>query len=128
MDYEYFLKRCKLIAIDLSKQIQLENSDLKEEINFIGRLERNEGAAMFFIIERSEETTFESSQNSEMKFANLLGNATINLQNLQRKNGMLSMIRMIETMVMEMKMVQPLNLKLKSLNEIFVIIQTHIFL
>ena len=128
MDYEYFLKRCKLIAIDLSKQIQLENSDLKEQINFIGRLERNEGAAMFFIIERSEETTFESSQNSEMKFANLLGNATINLQNLQRKNGMLSMIRMIETMVMEMKMVQPLNLKLKSLNEIFVIIQTHIFL
>ena len=128
MDYEYFLKRCKLIAIDLSKQIQLENSDLKEQINFIGRLERNEGAAMFFIIERSEETTFESLQNSEMKFANLLGNATINLQNLQRKNGMLSMIRMIETMVMEMKMVQPLNLKLKSLNEIFVIIQTHIFL
>ena len=128
MDYEYFLKRCKLIAIDLSKQIQLENSDLKEQINFIGRLERNEGAAMFFIIERSEETTFESSQNSEMKFANLLGNATINLQNLQRKNGMLSMIRMIETMVMEMKMVQPLNLKLRSLNQILVIIQTHIFL
>ena len=128
MDYEYFLKRYKLIAIDLTKQIELENSDLKEQINFIGRLERNEGAAMFFIIERSEETTFESSQNSEMKFANLLGNATINLQNLQRKNGMLSMIRMIETMVMEMKMVQPLNLKLKSLNEIFVIIQTHIFL
>ena len=26
------------------------------------------------------------------------------------------------------KMVQPLNLKLKSLNQIFVIIQTHIFL
>ena len=128
MDYEYFLKHCKLIAIDLSNQIQLENSDLKEQINFIGRLERNEGAAMFFIIERSEETTFEFSQNSEMKFENLLGNATMNLQNLQRENGMLSMIRMIETMVMEMKMVQPLNLKLKSLNEIFVIIQMHVFL
>ena len=28
-------------------------------MNFIGRLERNEGATMFFIIEKSEETTFE---------------------------------------------------------------------
>ena len=34
------------------------------------------------------------------------------------------MIKIIETMVMEMKMVQPLSLKLKSLNQIFVIIQT----
>ena len=64
MDYEYFLKRNKLIAIDLSKQFELENSDLKEQINFTGRLER-----------KSEEKTFEFSQNSEMKFANLPGNA-----------------------------------------------------
>ena len=44
--------------MDLSKQIQLENPDLKQKINFIGRLKRNEGVAMFFIIEKSEETTF----------------------------------------------------------------------
>ena len=75
LDYEYFSKYYKLIAIDLSKQIELENPDLKQQINFIGRLERNEGATMFFIIEKSEEKTFEFSQNSEMKFANLLGNA-----------------------------------------------------
>ena len=31
-------------------------------------------------------------------------------------------------MVKEMKIAQPLNLKPKSLNQIFVIIQTHIFL
>ena len=31
---------------------------------FIGKLERNKGAAMFFIIEKSEETTFIFSQNS----------------------------------------------------------------
>ena len=43
--------------------MQLENADLKQ-INFIGKLERNEGATMFFIIEKSEETTFEFSQNS----------------------------------------------------------------
>ena len=29
LDYEYFSKHCKLIAIDLSKQIELENIDLK---------------------------------------------------------------------------------------------------
>ena len=33
-----------------------------------------------------------------------------------------------QAMVMEMKMVQPLNLKIKSLNQISVTIQTHIFL
>ena len=47
LDYEYFSKHYKLIAIDLSKQIELENPDLKQQINFIGGLERNEGATMF---------------------------------------------------------------------------------
>ena len=68
LDCEYFSKHCKLIAIDLSKQIELENSDLKEQINFIGRLERDDGATMFFVIEKSEETTFEFSQNSVTVF------------------------------------------------------------
>ena len=88
LDYEYFSKHYKLIAIDLSKQIELENSDLKQQINFIGRLKRDEGATMFFIIEKSEETTFEFSQNTvtvvwfwlrikieTQKTANLLGDA-----------------------------------------------------
>ena len=39
LDYEYFSKYYKLIAIDLSKQIELENPDLKQQINFIRRLE-----------------------------------------------------------------------------------------
>ena len=60
----YFPKHYKLIAIDLSKRTELENSDLKQQINFIGRLERNEGATMFFIVEKSEETTFEFKQNA----------------------------------------------------------------
>ena len=63
LDYEHFSKPYKLIAIDLSKQIELENSDLKQQINFIGKLE-DDRATMFFIIEKSEETTFEFSQNS----------------------------------------------------------------
>ena len=64
LDYKYFSKHYKLIAIDFSKQIELENSDLKKQINFIGRLERNKGATMFFIIEKSEEITFEFKQNA----------------------------------------------------------------
>ena len=53
LDYVYFLKHYKLIAIDLSDQIELENSDLKQQINFIGKLEENE-VTFFFIIETSE--------------------------------------------------------------------------
>ena len=64
LNYEYFSKHYKLIAIDLSKQTELENSDLKQQINFIGRLTINEGEPMFFIIEKLEETTFEFSQNA----------------------------------------------------------------
>ena len=63
LDYEYFSKHYRLIAIDLSKQIELENPDLKQQINFIGRLERNGGATVFFIIEKLEETTFKFSLN-----------------------------------------------------------------
>ena len=64
LDYKYFSKHYKLIATDLSKQIELENPDLKQQIDFIGRLERNERATTFFIMEKSEETTFEFSQNA----------------------------------------------------------------
>ena len=63
LDYEYFKDHYKLIAIDLSKQIELENPDLKQQINFIARLEEN-NTTMFFMIEKKEETTFDFSQNS----------------------------------------------------------------
>ena len=56
-------KHYKPIAIDLSKQIELKNPDLRQQINFIGKLEEDK-ATMFFIIEKSEETTFEFLQNS----------------------------------------------------------------
>ena len=62
LDYKYFSKHCKLIVIDLSKQTEFENSDLKQQINFIGRLK--EDATMFFIIKKKEETTCDLSQNS----------------------------------------------------------------
>ena len=63
LNCEYFKDHYQLIAIDLSKQIELENLDLKQQISFIGKLEEN-NATMFFIIEKKEETTFDFSQNS----------------------------------------------------------------
>ena len=57
LDYEYFSKYYRLIAIDLRKQIELENLDLKQQINFIGRLEEN-NATMFFIIEKKKRNHF----------------------------------------------------------------------
>ena len=56
LDYEYFSKHYKLIPIDLSKKVEL-----KQQINFIGKVEEDE-AAIFFIIEKSEGTTFEFLQ------------------------------------------------------------------
>ena len=47
LDYEYFSKHYKLIAIDLNKQIELENLDLRQQINFTGKLE-DDKATMFF--------------------------------------------------------------------------------
>ena len=56
LDYEYFTKHYKLIAVDLSKQTELENPDLKQQINFIGRLEVN--ALIFFIIGKKGKNSF----------------------------------------------------------------------
>ena len=62
LDYDYFKKHYKLIAIDLSKQQVLqENEDLVQQINFIGKLE--EAANIFIIIEKKENTILEFSQN-----------------------------------------------------------------
>ena len=62
LDFAYFKENYKLIATDLSKQTKLKDP---QQVNFIGKLENQDlGATMFFIIEKSEETTFNFSQNS----------------------------------------------------------------
>ena len=66
LNFGYFKENYKLIAIDLSKQINLNDP---QKINFIGKLENQVyEATMFFVIEKSEETTFNFSQN----FVNIL--------------------------------------------------------
>ena len=61
LDFAYFKENYRLIATDLSKQTKLKDP---QQINFIGKLSKRNGATMFFIIEKSEETTFNFSQNS----------------------------------------------------------------
>ena len=52
----------------------------------------------------------------------------MNLQSLRQENGMLSLIKITQNMVKEMKMIQPFNLKQKLLKHLFVVVQMHIFL
>ena len=61
LDFGYFKKDYELIATDLSKQTELKDP---QQISFNGRLLNTRGATMFFIIEKSEETTFNFLQNS----------------------------------------------------------------
>ena len=62
LDYDYFKKHYKLIAIDLSKQQVLqENEDLIQQINFIGRL--TEAANILIKIEKNDNIILEFSQN-----------------------------------------------------------------
>ena len=59
LDYLYFKKYYKLIAIDLSKQ-QKVDADAKpiQQIEFTGGLDRAEASTMFFIIKKAERDSF----------------------------------------------------------------------
>ena len=59
LDFAYFKEYCRLVAADLSKQIKLKDP---QQFNVIGKLENQ--ATVFFIIEKSEKTTFEFLENS----------------------------------------------------------------
>ena len=58
-DFANFKENYKLIAIDLTKQTKLKDP---QQISFTGKLENQDhGATMFFIIKKSEKTTFNFS-------------------------------------------------------------------
>ena len=61
LDFTYFKENYRLIATDLSKQTKSKDP---QQISFIEKLDEANGATMFFIVEKSEETTFNFSQNS----------------------------------------------------------------
>ena len=61
LDFGYFKENYKSIAIDLSKQTKSKDP---QPISFIGKHDKDNGATMFFITKKSEETTFNFLQNS----------------------------------------------------------------
>ena len=62
LNFAYFNENYRLIAIDLGKKTKLKDP---QQNNFIDKLENQaNGATVFFIIEKSQETTFEFLQNS----------------------------------------------------------------
>ena len=65
LDYPYFKENHKMIAIDLSRQNELD-ADPKaiQQINFTANLDRAGNATIFFIIEEVKETVFEFSQGT----------------------------------------------------------------
>ena len=49
LDYLYHQNYYKLIGIDLSRQ---KNTSIQQRINFVGNLEEDDGATMFFVSEK----------------------------------------------------------------------------
>ena len=61
LDYFYHQNYYKLIGIDLSRKT---NKSIPQQINFVGKLEENGGAVMFFIAEKQQKTIINFSLNS----------------------------------------------------------------
>ena len=65
LDYPYFKENYKLIAIDLSKQQELDADPRAiQQINFTANLNRAGNTTTFFIIEEAKETIFEFSKGT----------------------------------------------------------------
>ena len=65
LDYSYFKENYKMIAIDLSKQQELDADPRAiQQINFTANLDRAGNTTMFFIIEEAKETVSDFSQGT----------------------------------------------------------------
>ena len=65
LDYAYFKKYSKIIAIDLSKQQALDaNPKAIEQINFTANLNRAGNIRLYFIPEEAKETVLDFSQGT----------------------------------------------------------------
>ena len=65
LDYTYFKKYCKMIAIDFSKQQALD-ADPKaiQQINFTANLDTEGNTRFYFILEEAKKTLFEFSHGT----------------------------------------------------------------
>ena len=65
LDYSYFKENYKMIAVDLSRQNELDADPRAiQQINFTANLDRAGNTTVFFIIEEAKETIFEFSQGT----------------------------------------------------------------
>ena len=65
LDYPYFKENYKMIAVDLSRQNELDaHPRAIQQINFTANLERAGNTTILFIIEEAKETVFEFSQST----------------------------------------------------------------
>ena len=65
LDYPYFKENYKMIAIDLSRQNELDADPRAiQQINFTANLDRAGNTTIFFITEETKETVFEFSQDT----------------------------------------------------------------
>ena len=65
LDYTYFQENYKMIAIDLSKQQELDADPRAiQQINFTANLDRAGNTRIYFILEEAKETIFEFSQGT----------------------------------------------------------------
>ena len=65
LDYSYFKENYKMIAIDLSKQQELDADPRAiQQINLTANLDTAGNTTMFFIIEEARETVLDSSQRT----------------------------------------------------------------
>ena len=78
LDYPYFKKYYKLIAIDLSKQ-QKQDANLKviQQINFTRNLDRAEDSAILFIVKEVKEIVFQKEQLKYYDFISFYNNINI---------------------------------------------------
>ena len=69
LDYTYFKKYYKMIAINLSKQQALDaDPKIIEQINFTANLDSDVNTRFYFILEKAKETFFEFSQGTVKVF------------------------------------------------------------
>ena len=61
LDFSYHQNYYKLIDIDLSRQT---NTSIPQQINFVGKLEEDDGATMFSIAEKQQKTILNFSLDS----------------------------------------------------------------
>ena len=63
LEYHYFKENYKMIAVDLSRQNELDADPRAiQQINFMANLDRAGNTTIFFITEEAKETIFEFSQ------------------------------------------------------------------